>query len=186
MRQGVMMLAPVFALVLSGEGAAKTVRRSVAKPPATAPAKPAVATPTPKPPAADEPPSPSPIGSPGAWFPPDAYPPEARAAGQEGRTAFAVDVDAQGRVVACNIIGSSGSPLLDTTTCSLVIANGRFTPARGKDGKAVAGVWQSAMRWKLVADDYAPEDTEDLPPPRFPPPRPKPQSDDSDGGPAPR
>jgi periplasmic protein TonB len=94
-------------------------------------------------------PSPTPLGSPSQWISNADYPPAASAAGQEGRTVFALDVDNKGRVTGCRIIQSSGSPLLDNTTCSSMVVNARFKPARGTDGKPVASAWQSAMQWKL-------------------------------------
>lgn len=100
----------------------------------------------------------TPVGNPASWFPADAYPPQARNAGQEGRTVFSLDIDAQGRVMQCNIVQSSGSELLDTTTCDLAVVNGRFSPARDAQGMAVAGVWNSAMRWQLVTGAGAVED----------------------------
>ncbi|HVI98584.1 MAG TPA: energy transducer TonB [Sphingomonas sp.] len=101
---------------------------------------------------------PSPIGNPADWFPADAYPPAAKAAGAEGRTSFAVDVDAKGRVTSCAIVESSGTPLLDSTTCALVVTNGRFTPAHDAAGKPIAGVWKSAMRWQLKVAPPSDED----------------------------
>jgi protein TonB len=92
-----------------------------------------------------------PIGNPASWFPADAYPIEARNAGQEGRTVFRLQIDAQGRVMQCDIVQSSGSVQLDNTTCDLVLTNGHFAPAHDATGKAVPGIWQSAMRWQLVA-----------------------------------
>lgn len=123
------------------------VRKPVAKP-ATTP-KPS-ATPNA---AAEAPAAPAarPIGNPGDWFPPDSYPPEARVANQEGRTVFALDIDARGRIMACHIVKTSGSDLLDSTTCSQLIANGRFEPAKDTNGRPVAGQWRSAMRWQLQA-----------------------------------
>jgi protein TonB len=94
-------------------------------------------------------PKPTPIGDPASWFPADAYPPTAKAEGAEGRTVFSVNVDAQGRVTSCNIVKTSGTPLLDSTTCALVVTNGRFKPAVDASGKPVAGVWKSAMVWQL-------------------------------------
>jgi len=91
----------------------------------------------------------TPVGNPGDWFPPNAYPPEAKAQGLQGRTEFKLDIDAQGRITECDIAQSSGSPLLDSTTCALLVTNGRFKPARDASGRAVPGVWQSAMVWKL-------------------------------------
>lgn len=96
-----------------------------------------------------------PIGNPGDWFPPESYPPEARIASQEGRTEFSLDIDAAGRITGCNITVSSGSDLLDSTTCSQLILNGRFKPARDRSGKPMPGKWNSAMRWQLADADAA-------------------------------
>lgn len=93
---------------------------------------------------------PEPIGAVASWFPEDSYPPAARAAGQAGRTAFSLDIDPLGRVTGCNIVETSGSELLDSTTCSQAILNGRFKPARDASGRAVPGRWVSAMRWQLA------------------------------------
>lgn len=113
----------------------------------------------------EAPPKPTPIGNPGEWFPADAYPQVARDINAEGRTAFSLDIDAAGRIMTCNIVESSGSAILDSTTCSLLISNGRFKPALDKKGKPVAGTWSSAMRWKLTAAPPPPE-TEEAPPPK--------------------
>lgn len=103
----------------------------------------------------------TPIGNPASWFPADAYPPEAKAKGIEGRTAFSLDVDDKGRVTGCNITSSSGSPLLDSTTCMLLVTNARFKPAENAQGRDVAGTWSSAMVWKLAgATGPAEEDTQ--------------------------
>lgn len=122
---------------------AKTAR--AAKPVTPAPDKAPVV-----PPASPEPPQPKPIGNPGDWFPADSYPSAAKIAGQEGRTEFALDIDAVGRIRTCSIVQSSGSELLDTTTCSQLILNGQFEPARDASGRPVASKWVSAMRWKLL------------------------------------
>jgi len=92
----------------------------------------------------------TPIGNPGDWFPPEAYPAAARIKAEEGRTGFSLDIDPAGRITACNIVSSSGSDLLDSQTCSQLIANGQFKPARDASGRAVSGKWHSAMRWKLL------------------------------------
>jgi TonB family protein len=92
----------------------------------------------------------TPVGNPGDWFPADAYPAEAKAKGLQGRTEFKLDIDPQGRITECDIAKSSGSPLLDSTTCALLVTNGRFAPARDSGGRAVPGIWQSAMVWQLA------------------------------------
>ncbi len=114
--------------------------------PAKVPSPEAAATPAPA--SAGTPPEP--VGSVAEWFPADAYPPQARAKSQEGLTVYAVELDPRGRIMRCNVVQSSGSDLLDSTTCTLVISNGRFRPARDAAGKSVAGRYQGSMRWKLV------------------------------------
>lgn len=92
----------------------------------------------------------TPIGNPGDWFPADAYPPEARAKGMQGRTEFKLELDPKGRITECDISKSSGSPLLDSTTCALLVTNARFKPAVNASGQPVAGEWRSAMVWQLA------------------------------------
>ena len=115
---------------------------AAAKPAAPAPAP----TPEPVPPGTD----PEPIGNIGDWFPADSYPPQARALGLEGRVAFALDIDARGRITQCHVLEKSGSDLLDSATCTQAIINGRFRPGRDDAGKPVAKPWRSTMRWKLA------------------------------------
>ncbi|MBY0521086.1 MAG: energy transducer TonB, partial [Sphingomonas sp.] len=125
-------------------GATKPVPAKPAKTPAVAaaPIAPPVAAPTGTPP--------QPVGKVADWFPIDSYPPQARALGLEGRTAFALDIDALGRITQCRVIETSGSELLDSATCTQAIVNGRFRPGRNAAGQAVPRAWQSSMRWKLA------------------------------------
>lgn len=129
----------------AADAASRKKAPAAARKPALA-AKPAAVAKEIVPPA---PPLAKPIGKPGDWFPIESYPAEAKVAGQEGRTVFALDIDARGRITGCHITVSSGSDLLDSTTCSQLIANGRFEPARDAQGKPIAGQWRSAMRWQL-------------------------------------
>ncbi|OYY90261.1 MAG: hypothetical protein B7Y45_08140 [Sphingomonas sp. 28-66-16] len=144
-------------IALAGSIATSAMAAPIKKPPAAKKAVAVATQPTAKPAAAATPTPapggspPTPIGNPGSWFPADSYPPAAKAASQEGRTAFSLDIDNRGRILACNIIESSGSELLDSTTCSQLIANGRFKPAVDASGKPIAGKFRSAMRWALVA-----------------------------------
>ncbi len=142
------------AMLATAASAAPAQRKPVRAKPAAA--KPAAAQPLTAKPAEPAPPAPpvgtrpEPIGRLGDWFPPESYPTQARARGQEGQTVFALDLDARGRITNCTIVQSSGSDLLDSTTCAQLISNGRFKPARDAEGKPVPGRFQSAMRWKLV------------------------------------
>jgi protein TonB len=91
----------------------------------------------------------TPIGNPGSWIPPNAYPPGAKASAEEGRVGFTLMIDETGSVSDCKVTATSESPLLDETTCALMSANGRFTPPRDKKGKPTASQWSSSVRWKL-------------------------------------
>ncbi|MBA4049361.1 MAG: hypothetical protein C0476_12560 [Sphingomonas sp.] len=152
--KSVLLGAVLAALIAADAADAQTQRRTTGRSSAAG-AKPAAKV-TPPAPAAvapapvDSGTPPQPIGSVADWFPADAYPPQARAAGQEGRTAFALDIDALGRITQCRVLQSSGSDLLDSATCTQAIINGRFRPARDAAGKPVARAWQSSMRWQLA------------------------------------
>lgn len=93
--------------------------------------------------------SPEPAGDPASWLRLEDYPPEVRATVEQRRTVFSLSIDDRGRILQCNILESSGSPLRDSTTCGLLISNGSFKPARDAAGRAVAGTWQSGVRFSL-------------------------------------
>jgi protein TonB len=117
--------------------------------------------------AQDEPlPRATPIGNPGSWIPPNAYPPGAKASAEEGRVVFTLTIDDTGSVSDCKITVTSESPLLDETTCALMSTNGRFTPPRDKKNKPIASQWSSSVRWKLEEPP--------APPPPPPPAKPAP------------
>src|SRR6185312_1055615 len=85
---------------------------------------------------------------PASWFSADDYPAEAQRKGIEGRSGFEVDVDTQGKPTACRITHSSGSPILDQTTCDVVLKRAQFEPAMSH-GHAVAGRYSQTATWKL-------------------------------------
>jgi TonB family protein len=87
---------------------------------------------------------------PGSWFTPDSYPMEARKKGLEGAVAFDVDVDSQGKPTACRVAVSSGYQVLDEATCNIVLSKGRFIPAKGPDGKPIAGHYSKRTVWSLT------------------------------------
>jgi len=88
-------------------------------------------------------------GNPGEFFGPDSYPPEARRAGQEGRVATLLTIDAAGGVRACTVTQSSGSTVLDEATCTIARDKVRFTPATDRRGKPIASEYPLAVRWAL-------------------------------------
>jgi protein TonB len=97
-------------------------------------------------------------GSGGDWTPPrlrkgrirdSDYP---RAAGEEGLggtvgVRFVVEPD--GRVSRCDVTRSSGSPVLDETTCRLIMARFRFDPSRDPDGRPVRGTIVQNHIWEV-------------------------------------
>ena len=56
------------------------------------------------------------------------YPPRALAAREEGAVGFKVTIDKQGTVSDCQVTHSSGHPLLDQETCTLITLHAEFQP----------------------------------------------------------
>lgn len=92
---------------------------------------------------------PSPRGMPQAWVTDDDYPAAAMWQRQAGAVAARLDLDAQGVPTACKVTRSSGSTVLDETTCALMQARARFNPARDAAGKPVAGAYPFTFTWVL-------------------------------------
>lgn len=79
---------------------------------------------------------PVPTGEVSRIFTVEDYPLESVTNGEKGTVAVEADVNADGRVIGCRITRSSGSPRLDSTTCSIVSRRGRFVErAREHGGK---------------------------------------------------
>ena len=68
-------------------------------------------------------------------FAADDYPVAARERQESGTVQVRLGVGADGRVTGCDVIASSGSALLDRTTCRVLRARARFTPARDGNGQ---------------------------------------------------
>lgn len=103
--------------------------------------------PPPAPPTYARPPSPR--GNPGYWVTENDYPAEALREEISGVAGFRLAVGIDGRVSGCEIISSSGSALLDTTTCTLITRRARFNPARDGNGQAAAGTYSNRIRWVI-------------------------------------
>jgi TonB family protein len=89
-----------------------------------------------------------------ALFSSDDYPAEAIRNREEGIVDFRITVGVDGRVAGCTVVGSSGSALLDSTTCRILGERARFTPARNAAGKAVEDIHTGRINWQLP-EDYA-------------------------------
>lgn len=77
------------------------------------------------------------------------YPSAALRNDEQGTVGFRLDVGADGRVRSCTIVSSSGSSLLDASTCRIMASRARFTPAVNDEGKAVDGSIASRISWFL-------------------------------------
>jgi protein TonB len=86
---------------------------------------------------------------PANWVTPSDYPNPALRAQEQGQVSFTLGVDAFGRVTDCRITKSSGSAVLDQTTCAIMHRNGRFEPAKDASGTAIASSWSSRFNWSL-------------------------------------
>ena len=98
-------------------------------------------------------------GNPAQFFGPDQYPPEALRKGEQGRVVAKLQVAADGRVTACDLDQSSGSPSLDATTCDIALKKVTFTPARDRRGRAVASTYTLPVRWVLPDQNAPPPPT---------------------------
>lgn len=89
------------------------------------------------------------LGDPGLFFGPNAYPPDAVAAREQGRVVARLAIDAQGRVSACTVATSSGSAALDAATCRIATTRLSFAAARDGRGEGVAASYLLPIRWVL-------------------------------------
>lgn len=91
--------------------------------------------------------APVPRNYPGKWVTTSDYPAEALRAEQEGRTTSRLSVNRYGFVTACEIIESSGSPLLDEATCRNMASRAQFYPARDSGGEAAEATFTQSVQW---------------------------------------
>lgn len=82
-------------------------------------------------------PGPAP-GSLASYFKVSDYPRKAIKRREEGTVRFQIDIGPEGRVSRCTVTASSGSALLDSTTCRLAAQRLRFRPARDSAGQPIA------------------------------------------------
>lgn len=85
------------------------------------------------------------------------YPASALRRREQGTVTMRLDVSEDGRVTRCTITGSSGSPALDSTSCSLAVRRSRYTPARDASGNNVPGTATQTIRWSLPGRAPAPQ-----------------------------
>lgn len=96
----------------------------------------------------DLPPMPQPFGDPRHWITDDDYPVGARGFRFRGETAFRLIIDSEGRVADCVVTKSSGSRLLDQTTCTILLRRARFTAPRDSLGRPMPSAWDGIYVWQ--------------------------------------
>lgn len=94
----------------------------------------------------------TPRGASGTWVTPNDYPAADLRAGREGTTAFRLSIAADGKVLRCEIVKSSGFASLDDTACARLTSRGRFAPATDATGAKAIGTYSGKVHWKLPKD----------------------------------
>jgi TonB family protein len=80
----------------------------------------------------------------------DDYPAEALRADEQGTVQVRLHIGADGIVSGCDVIASSNSASLDSTTCRILSERARFSPARDSAGKAVPDTAVTSITWKIA------------------------------------
>ncbi|HYG30234.1 MAG TPA: TonB family protein [Allosphingosinicella sp.] len=80
------------------------------------------------------------------------YPRGLGEAGVRGRVGVRYVVETDGRVTNCSVTRSSGSSVLDDTTCSLIEQRFRYDPARDRYGRPIRSNLIESYEW-LVEDE---------------------------------
>jgi protein TonB len=91
-------------------------------------------------------------GDPSFGITSDDYPSSSQRNGEEGVTAIAYDITADGRMANCRVTSSSGSSTLDETTCTLSMRRARFKPAQDAAGNPIASHGTRRIRWQIPKD----------------------------------
>ena len=83
-------------------------------------------------------------------FSSDDYPASAQSAGAEGTVRASLTIGPDGRVVACNIVQSSGNGSLDSATCNILRRRAKFVPARDSNGNSTTDTINTPpIVWRL-------------------------------------
>jgi len=79
----------------------------------------------------------------------DDYPAAALRAEEQGRTSVRLTVSAHGLVSDCTVTASSGSAILDSTTCSILPRRLRLSPALDEAGQPTQGTLVTSITWRI-------------------------------------
>ncbi|HVM37005.1 MAG TPA: energy transducer TonB [Sphingomicrobium sp.] len=119
-----------------------------------------VATPAPPAPPAPPPPPPPPppvrqvepksaVGNLQGLIRDTDYPESAIEREEQGTVTVSLQIGTTGRVTGCNVSSSSGSRTLDQTTCRILQARARFSPAVDSNGNPTTGTFSQRITWRL-------------------------------------
>lgn len=89
-------------------------------------------------------------------FTTDDYPADALRRGEHGTVAARMKIDASGAVIDCTIARSSGSALLDATTCAVIRARAHYSQLTDADGRAPLRYDGVRIKWVIPSDGRLP------------------------------
>ena len=121
----------------------------------TSPVIPPVAPPVMAPPRPAPPPQPrqsqarSLTGSLQGLFSADDYPPGALDNNEQGSVTVNLTIGPSGRVTGCSASGSASSSL-KSTTCRIVSARARFSPAQDANGSPISSSYSQTIVWRIA------------------------------------
>lgn len=92
----------------------------------------------------------TPFGDSRHWATTDDLPEQFRNMRTRRLAATALELSAEGRVVRCTVIESSGEALLDYQSCRVLTARARYRPARDAAGQAVPTVVARNIVWQAA------------------------------------
>jgi periplasmic protein TonB len=113
------------------------------QPPVIAPPRP------PAPPAPRQSQARSLTGSLQGLFSADDYPPSALDNNEQGSVTVNLTIGPSGRVTGCSASGSASSTL-KSTTCRIVSARARFSPAQDENGNPTTSSYSQTIRWQIA------------------------------------
>lgn len=97
--------------------------------------------------------NPEPLSNPAEWITAEDYPRQAIVEEQIGNVDYKLSVNTAGEATGCHIVHSSGSSILDETTCTLLMRRAKFK--RGGDllGVGTMTNYNGTVRWRLPGID---------------------------------
>ncbi|GEM_PF-1814645 len=95
---------------------------------------------------------PDPASNPREWVSDADYPKGQLATGAQGTTDVRLFIDVTGLPVRCDILESSGHAALDSRTCDLLMARGRFIPGRDAQGNLASATFRQSVRWQVPGE----------------------------------